>query len=102
MLPTVRFGRTQLTVTRLVMGGFPFGGVNEAAGWNPFTPEGRAAAIKTIHHALDRGINYFDTAPGYGDGNSESIYGEALEGVDTPYTLATKCPWHDVGAAEVI
>jgi aryl-alcohol dehydrogenase-like predicted oxidoreductase len=83
------------------MGGFPFGGVNEAAGWNPFTPEGRAVAITTIRYALDRGINYFDTAPGYGDGNSESIYGEALEGVATPYTLATKCAWQGVGAAEV-
>src|SRR5205814_1935330 len=38
-----------------------------------------------------------------GDGNSESIYGEALEGVTTPYTLATKCPWSgNTGAPEVI
>jgi aryl-alcohol dehydrogenase-like predicted oxidoreductase len=84
------------------MGGFPFGGVNEAEGWNPFTPDGRRQAIATIRHALERGITYFDTAPGYGDGNSESIYGEALEGVTAPYTLATKCPWSGVGAAEVV
>jgi aryl-alcohol dehydrogenase-like predicted oxidoreductase len=84
------------------MGGFPFGGINEAAGWNPFTPEGRAAAIRTIRHALERGINYFDTAPGYGNGHSESVYGEALEGVNGPYALATKCPWAGAGAAEVI
>src|ERR1041385_122694 len=102
MIPTARFGRTEITVTRLGMGGFPCGGVNEAMGWNPFTPEGRRTAIATIRHALDKGITYFDTAPGYGDGNSESIYGEALEGVNTPYTLATKCPWQGVGAAEVI
>lgn len=101
-IPTATFGRTGLTVTRLGMGGFPFGGVNEAAGWNPFTSEGRAAAIQTIRHGLERGITYFDTAPGYGNGNSESIYGEALEGVPAPYTLATKCPWSKVGAAEVI
>ncbi|HZO88953.1 MAG TPA: aldo/keto reductase [Chthonomonadaceae bacterium] len=101
-LPTVPFGRTGLTVTRLGMGGFPFGGTNAAAGWNPFTPEGRATAIATIRRGLELGVNYFDTAPGYGDGNSESIYGEALEGVTAPYTLATKCPWSGVGAAEVI
>jgi aryl-alcohol dehydrogenase-like predicted oxidoreductase len=101
-LPTVTFGRTGLSVTPLGMSGFPFGGINEAAGWNPFTPEGRATAIRTIRHALDRGINYFDTAPGYGNGHSESVYGEALEGVTGPYTLATKCPWAGVGAAEVI
>lgn len=93
MIPTARFGRTGLTVTRLGMGGFPFGGINEAAGWNPFTAEGRGVAVATIRHALDRGITYFDTAPSYGDGNSESIFGEALEGVTAPYTLATKCAW---------
>lgn len=102
MIPTARFGRTGLSVTRLGMGGFPFGGVNEAAGWNPFTPEGRATAVGTIRYGLERGINYFDTAPGYGEGNSESIFGEALEGAAAPYTLATKCPWQGVGAAEVI
>ncbi|MCW3099034.1 MAG: aldo/keto reductase [Chthonomonadaceae bacterium] len=101
MLLTARFGKTDLKVTRLGLGGFPFGGVNEAAGWNPFTPEGRATAISTIRYALECGINYFDTAPGYGEGNSESIYGEALEGIAAPYTLATKCPWQGVGAAEV-
>lgn len=101
-LPAVRFGRTGLTVTRLGLGGFPFGGVNEAAGWNPLTPEGRQTAVTTIRHALDQGITYFDTAPGYGDGNSESIYGEAFEGVNAgTYTLATKCPWQGVGAKEV-
>lgn len=101
MLPRVRFGKTGLTVARLGLGGFPFGGVNEAAGWNPFTPEGREAAIATIRYAVEQGIDYFDTAPGYGDGNSESIYGEALAPVRAPYTLATKCPWQNVGAAEV-
>jgi len=102
MIATMGFGRTGLEVTRVGMGGFPFGGINEAAGWNPFTPEGRATAIGTIRYALDRGITYFDTAPGYGDGNSESIYGEALQGVTAPYALATKCPWQGVGAKEVI
>ena len=102
MIPVARFGRTNLEVTRLGMGGFPFGGVNEAAGWNPFTPDGRAAAVATIRHALECGITYFDTAPGYGDGNSESIYGEALQVSGACYTLATKCPWQGVGASEVI
>ncbi len=101
MLPTNRFGKTNLQVTRLGLGGFPFGGVNEASGWNPFTPEGRAMALTTIRTAVECGIDYFDTAPGYGDGNSESIFGEALEGVQAAYTLATKCPWQGVGATEV-
>lgn len=90
------FGRTGLTVSAIGLGGYPFGGVNRAAGWDPFTPEGRCTAIATIHRALDRGITYVDTAPGYGNGNSESIYGEALasEGRRQRVIVATKCPWN--------
>ena len=64
MIPTVRFGRTGLTVTRLALGGYPFGGVNRARGWDPFTPEGRATAVRTIHAALDAGISYFQSHDG--------------------------------------
>ncbi|MBL7199210.1 MAG: aldo/keto reductase [Anaerolineae bacterium] len=90
MNPKVRFGRTGLHVTRLALGGYPFGGVNRARGWDPFTSEGRSLAIETIHAALDAGINLIDTAPGYGDGNSESIIGEATQGRRDQFFLATK------------
>lgn len=95
MIPRVRFGRTGLEVTRLGLGGYPFGGVNKARGWDPFTPDGRATAIRTIRVALDAGINYIDTAASYGDGNSESIIGEATQGRGDQFILATK-----VGYAE--
>lgn len=36
-------------------------------------------AIYLVHEALDFGINYFDTAPGYGNGNSERLLGKAFE-----------------------
>jgi aryl-alcohol dehydrogenase-like predicted oxidoreductase len=93
------FGRTGLQVPPIGLGGFPFGGVNHAAGWDPFTDEGRRTAIATIHRALERGVTYMDTAPSYGDGNSESIFGEALEGRRGSVTLATKCPWDGDPAA---
>jgi aryl-alcohol dehydrogenase-like predicted oxidoreductase len=64
--------------------------VNTARGWNPFTLEGRAAAIAVIRAALDAGINYIDTAPGYGDGHSESIIGEATKDRRDQFVLATK------------
>ena len=67
----VQFGATGLTVSRLGLGGYPFGGVNHARDWDPFTEAGREAAVETVNRALDRGINYIDTAPSYGDGNSE-------------------------------
>lgn len=90
------FGSTGLRVTPIGLGGFPFGGVNKAAGWDPFTPDGRATAIATIHRAIERGINYLDTAASYGDGNSEAVIGEALSsaGRRQQVILATKCPWN--------
>lgn len=34
--------------------------------------------IELLHHAYDLGINLFDTSPGYGDGRSERILGQAI------------------------
>ena len=96
------FGRTGLRVSRIGLGGFPFGGVNRAAGWDPWTPEGRRAALATIDRALERGVTYLDTAPGYGDGLSEEIFGQALAGRRERVVLATKCPWKGVGSAQVV
>lgn len=90
MLPKVRFGRTDLQVTRIGLGGYPFGGVNRARDWDPFTPKGRDTAAATIRAALDAGINYIDTAPGYGDGNSETIIGAATHDRRDEFVLATK------------
>src|SRR5688572_28628729 len=88
-------GATGLFVTPVGLGGYPFGGVNRAAGWDPFTPEGRRASIATVHRAIERGITLIDTAASYGDGNSEKIIGEALSsaGRSAMVTLATKCKW---------
>lgn len=101
MLPRVRFGKTNLEVTRIGLGGYPFGGVNRARGWDPFTPEGRALAVRTIHAALDAGVNYIDTAPSYGEGNSESIIGEATQGLRDRFFLASKVGYWDPSPAAV-
>lgn len=90
MIPRARLGKTGLEVTRIGLGGYPFGGVNRARGWDPFTAEGRATAVRTIRAALDAGINYLDTAPSYGDGNSEEIIGEATRGRRGEFALASK------------
>src|SRR5918911_4979318 len=97
----VDLGSTGLRVSRLGLGGFPFGGRHLAAGWDPWTPAGRRDAIATIQRAIERGINYVDTAPSYGQGNSEEIYGQALAGRREAVVLATKCPWKGVDAAGV-
>ena len=52
-----------------------------------------AEAIRQIHHAIDRGINYFDTAWPYHGGKSEVILGKALKnGLREKVKVADKLP----------
>lgn len=83
-------GRTGLQVSPIAMGGAVFGYENRAHDWNPWSPEGRRIAIAAINHAIDRGINYIDTAPLYGDGNSETLVGEVMRQRRSECVLATK------------
>jgi aryl-alcohol dehydrogenase-like predicted oxidoreductase len=98
----VVFGDTGLEISRIAIGGFPFGVVNRARSWDPWSPEGRKTAIATIHRALDLGINYVDTAPGYGDGNSESIIGAVMRTRREECLLATKVGWQGLDSAAVM
>ena len=75
-----RFGKTDRVVSRIGFGGAPAGLKDYL---EPYDPERRAdqeAVIAAIRRALELGITYFDTAAGYGDGASERIFGEALDG----------------------
>jgi aryl-alcohol dehydrogenase-like predicted oxidoreductase len=47
-------------------------------------------SIRTIHYAIDMGINFFDTAPAYGAGHSEHILGRAFSGRRHKVVIATK------------
>ncbi|MGE5223843.1 MAG: aldo/keto reductase [Omnitrophica WOR_2 bacterium] len=48
----------------------------------------REEGCRAARRALELGINYIDTAPGYSD--SEEVLGQALQGIQTPYILSTK------------
>src|SRR5437660_1355921 len=72
MRELVRLGRSNLRVSRIAFGTWQLGG-----DWGA-TDE--AAAIATIRHAADEGINFFDTAQGYGFGASEGLLARALDG----------------------
>ncbi len=98
----IELGRTGLLVSRMALGGYPFGGVNRAHGWDPWSTEGRATAIATINRAIDLGVTYIDTAPAYGDGNSETLIGEVMRTRRDECVLATKVKWEGMTRDSVI
>ncbi len=74
-------GRTGMQVSELCLGAMMFGAWGE--------PD-HDASTKIIHHALDSGINFVDTADVYSLGESEEIVGKALQGRRDDVVLATK------------
>jgi D-threo-aldose 1-dehydrogenase len=86
---TVEIGRTGLHVTRLGLGGVALSGVPPATDPHLQSPESEAVSL--IRRSLGLGLNYLDTAPMYGVGNSERRYGQALQGIPRDrYVLSTK------------
>lgn len=72
------------------------GGGGWAFAWGP---QDDKASIEAIHAALDRGINWIDTAAVYGLGHSEEVVARAIEGrARRPYVF-TKCErvWNEKG-----
>lgn len=75
-----RLGTTDLNVSIVGLGGNVYG--------PPRLTEEQT--IETVNHALDRGINFVDTAIGYGKGESERFLGTALKGRRDQMIIATK------------
>lgn len=83
-------GRTGLRVSEVGVGGAQFGLTNYMGAWDAKSEEAQRLTTATIHRALELGYNYFDTAPGYGDGRSEAMVGQALAGRRDRAIIATK------------
>src|SRR5262245_21762249 len=90
-MQTTRLGSSALTVSAIGLGCWGMSGCYGAAD--------EAEAEATLLHALDRGINFFDTADSYDDGHNESLLGRVLKGRRREVVLATKTGFIDkVGA----
>jgi uncharacterized protein len=87
---TTQLGRTGIEVSRLGFGGAPAGLTNYLDHYSPEDQRQRTEVVGAIQRAVELGITYFDTAPAYGQGASEAIFGDALAGAGERVFLATK------------
>ena len=85
----VKLGRSGLEVSRIAIGCMTFGDPDRGY---PSWSIGEEGSRRLIKHALDRGVNFFDTANGYSEGTSEEILGRALRdyGHRDELVIATK------------
>jgi aryl-alcohol dehydrogenase-like predicted oxidoreductase len=89
-----RLGRTGMNVSRIAFGTWQLGG-----DWGATDEQ---VAIGAIRHAYDLGINFFDTAQGYGFGASEQLLAKAIDGLPRDsVVIATKGGLRSLGGARV-
>ena len=93
-MQTRQLGTSDLHITALGVGAWAMGGAGWAFSWGAQDDD---ASIGAIHAALDKGINWIDTAPVYGLGHSEEVVGRALKGRSNRPYVFTKCErrWSD-------
>lgn len=87
-METKQLGNSDLNITPLGIGAWAMGGNGWAFGWGAQDDNDSIAAIRA---ALDRGVNWIDTAAVYGLGHSEEVVAKALEGVSKKPYVFTKC-----------
>jgi aryl-alcohol dehydrogenase-like predicted oxidoreductase len=79
-----------MEITRVGFGAWAIGGPDWAVGWGA---QDDADSIRAIRHAVERGVNWIDTAAIYGLGHSEQVVASALAEIpasERPYVF-TKC-----------
>jgi len=78
-----QLGNTSLNTSVISFGASPLG--------NVFDEVSEKESERTVHAAIDHGINLFDVAPFYGDTLAETRLGKALKGKRDAVFLSTKC-----------
>ncbi len=88
-------GRTGLRVSEIGFGGAQVGIPNYMETWDPTGVAEQQSVLDALEHALDLGLNYLDTAPGYGDGISEEVLGRVVGRRRSECIVATKTSARD-------
>lgn len=91
-----RLGKTDITVSIVAMGCWAL------AGGSMWGRQDEAESIATVRAGLDAGVNFFDTAEGYGGGDSEAVLGRALAGRRHEAVIATKVSRSHLAGDEVL
>jgi aryl-alcohol dehydrogenase-like predicted oxidoreductase len=83
-------GRTGLRVSEVGFGGAPAGIPHYLEPWDPAAAYEKTSLTRALHRALDLGLNYLDTAPGYGNVAGEAAFGEVIPHRRADCIVATK------------
>lgn len=87
-----KFGGLDWDVSEIGFGAWAIGG-------DMWGPQDDQESVKALHKAIDLGVNFIDTALGYGKGHSEEVIGNVLQSRTENLFVATKvppipgCPW---------
>ena len=87
-MQTRQLGNSDLKITPLGIGAWAMGGAGWAFSWGHQEDQ---ESIGAIHAALDKGLNWIDTAAVYGLGHSEEVVAQALKGRSNRPYVFTKC-----------
>ena len=82
-----KLGNSDIDVSRISLGTWGLGG---GSVWTDFNSS-KEDAVKLLDTCQKYGINYIDTAPVYGTGESEILLGKALKGRRDAFVVQTKC-----------
>lgn len=77
-----QLGNTDIRVSEVSFGTWAIGG-----SWGKNNDE---ESLKALRYAIDRGVNFFDTADVYGNGHSEELLAKATKGLEDRIHIATK------------
>ena len=79
------FGKLNWQISEIGFGAWAIGG-------DMWGPQDDDESIKALYKAIDLGVNFIDTAQGYGSGHSEEIIGKVLKERKEELYIATKVP----------
>ncbi len=80
-----KFGKLNWQISEIGFGAWAIGG-------DMWGPQSDDESVKALHKAIDLGVNFIDTAQGYGKGHSEEIIGKVLKERKEEIYVATKVP----------